>query len=193
MNIGLLGGSFDPIHVGHCILASYIRSFAEGIDEVWMNVSPHNPLKKADTEASDSHRLQMVRLAVAGHCGLKVCDIEYSLQRPYYTIDTLRRLSIVYPDHRFRLVIGSDNWRCFDKWKNGDEIIADYGVIVYPRPGYPLPEKPAQKNVVFINAPQIDISSTFIRNHLKAGVPMDFFLPEAVCSYITDNHLYQPL
>ena len=123
-------------------------------------------------------------------CGIKVTDIEFSLPRPSYTIATLRRLQSTYPDCRFKLIIGSDNWMVFDKWKNHEEIIYEFGVIVYPRPGYPINNNNC-KNVTFVDAPQIEISSTFIRQGLKDQLDMRFFIPDDVNAYIKDNNLYQ--
>lgn len=190
MNIGILGGSFNPIHIGHCILASYIRQNSLEIDEVWMNISPQNPLKQEIDTDYDRHRVQMVKLATDGRTGLKICDIEFSLPKPSYTIRTLDELSEQYPEHRFSLIIGSDNWFCFDKWKESERIIEEYGVIVYPRPGYPLEKFSESKNVTFVNAPQIDISSTMIRQSIKHGMSLDFFLPDKVLDYIKKNKLY---
>ena len=187
--IGILGGSFNPIHIGHCILANFLKQTVD-IDEVWLNVSPQNPLKDALNSDYDNHRLEMARLAVKDCCGIKVTDIEFSLPRPSYTIATLRRLQSTYPDCRFKLIIGSDNWMVFDKWKNHEEIIYEFGVIVYPRPGYPINNNNS-KNVTFVDAPQIEISSTFIRQGLKDQLDMRFFIPDDVNAYIKDNNLYQ--
>lgn len=187
--IGILGGSFNPIHIGHCILANFLKQTVD-IDEVWLNVSPQNPLKDALNSDYDNHRLEMARLAVKDCCGIKVTDIEFSLPRPSYTIATLRRLQSTYPDYRFKLIIGSDNWMVFDKWKNHEEIIYEFGVIVYPRPGYPINNNNC-KNVTFVDAPQIEISSTFIRQGLKDQLDMRFFIPDDVNAYIKDNNLYQ--
>lgn len=190
MDIGILGGSFNPIHIGHCILANYICQQLH-LDEVWISVSPQNPLKQAYSQDYDEHRLKMAELAVEGHDRLKVCDIEFTMPRPSFTIHTLEKLSQIYPEHRFRIIIGSDNWQCFDKWKQSDDIIGKYGVIVYPRPACPLPKHAPHKHVTFIDAPQIDISSTFIRESLKAGLSMDFFMPEKVLDYIDNHKLYK--
>ena len=189
--IGILGGSFNPIHIGHCILANFLKQTVD-IDEVWLNVSPQNPLKDTLNSDYDNHRLEMARLAVKDCCGIKVTDIEFSLPRPSYTIATLRRLQSTYPDCRFKLIIGSDNWMVFDKWKNHEEIIYEFGVIVYPRPGYPINNNNC-KNVTFVDAPQIEISSTFIRQGLKDQLDMRFFIPDDVNAYIKDNNLYQLL
>lgn len=190
MNIGVFGGSFNPIHEGHCMVASYIAQYSPIVDEVWLLVTPVNPIKNIVGESYDCHRVEMAKLAVEGAPFLKVCDIEFSLSAPFYTIRTLDALQEQYPEHRFRLIIGSDNWVCFDRWKDSERIISDYGVIVYPRPNFPCDEKASHANVEFVDAPQIDISSTFVRNGLREGKDMSFFLPDKVEKYIKNNNLY---
>lgn len=190
MNIGILGGSFNPIHIGHCILASYISQFVPSIDEVWLCVSPQNPLKDSADPAYDNHRLEMAKLAIAGCRNLKVCDIEFSLPRPSYSIDTLNRLKADYPDHQFRMIVGSDNWVNFHKWKDYQTILKDFGLLVYPRPGYPIVPDENPGNVEIIDAPQFEISSTFIRKAIQSGSDVRFLLPDSVRHYITQNQLY---
>jgi len=147
MNIGVFGGSFNPIHEGHCMVASYIAQYSPIVDEVWLLVTPVNPIKNIVGESYDCHRVEMAKLAVEGVPFLKVCDIEFSLSAPFYTIRTLDALQEQYPEHRFRLIIGSDNWLCFDRWKDSERIISDYGVIVYPRPNFPCDERASHANV----------------------------------------------
>lgn len=190
MNIGILGGSFNPIHIGHCILASYISQFVPSIDEVWLCVSPQNPLKGSADPTYDNHRLEMAKLAIASCRNLKVCDIEFSLPRPSYSIDTLNRLKADYPDHQFRMIVGSDNWVNFHKWKDYQTILKDFGLLVYPRPGYPIVPDENPGNVEFIDAPQFEISSTFIRKAIQSGSDVRFLLPDSVRHYITQNQLY---
>ena len=138
MRIGVFGGSFNPVHIGHVMLASYLKQF-EGFDEVWLMLSPLNPLKANSTELiPDVTRLKMLDIALKGAEGIKVSDIELSMPRPSYTINTLRYLAKRYPRHTFKLIIGSDNWKIFSQWKDSEAIIRDFGVVVYPRPGYPV-------------------------------------------------------
>ncbi len=190
MKIGIFGGSFNPIHVGHCIVANYISQCA-GIDEVWLLVSPQNPLKGDEDASYDRHRINMVSLAIGDCQRLKVCDIEFEMPRPSYTIDSLQKLKSTYPEHDFSIIIGTDNWMQFHKWKEWQRIIEDFGVVVYPRPGYPVDGDVLPEQVVLIKAPQVEISSTLIRNGLKLGEDMHFFLPEKVRKYIVDNNLYK--
>lgn len=189
MNIGIFGGSFNPIHIGHCILANYI-SHLPNIDEVWLSVSPQNPLKENSDKSYDTHRLEMARLAVQNCPRIKICDIEFQLPTPSYTIQTLNRLEKEYFDHRFKLIIGADNWLNFHKWKDYEEIIQRFGIIVYPRPG--CHTKPIDSpNVQLVSAPQIEISSSYIRDGIKSGMDMTFFIPDNVYHYIQANNLYK--
>lgn len=190
--IGILGGSFNPVHIGHMMLASYLQQFA-GFEKVWLTLSPRNPLKLRPNELiSDIARLEMLKIAVsASEGGLEVCDIELSMPRPSYTIDTLRLLSRRYSGRSFRLIIGSDNWRIFEQWKDYREILDNYGVVVYPRPGYPVPQI-YDDGVEVINAPLVRLSSTFIRDSIARGRDMNYFLPAGVYDYIKANRLYLP-
>ncbi len=186
--IGILGGSFNPVHVGHVMLASYLGQYTS-LDEVWLMLSPCNPLKNNDAFVADEHRLNMLKIAVDSVKGVDVCDIELSLPRPSFTIKTLDTLKERYPDKQFHLVIGSDNWLIFDKWKDNQRIISDYGVIVYPRPGYEVGEIDTP-GVEFVNAPVVNLSSTFIRDGLNEGKDMSAFLPHGVNEYIIKKNLF---
>lgn len=189
MIIGILGGSFNPVHIGHLMLASYLQQFC-GFDEVWPNLSPLNPLKSNPEELiPDVQRLAMLDLAIGDTKGLKVCDIELSMPKPSYTINTLRYLEKRYPRHQFKLIIGSDNWKIFDHWKDSEAILSDFGVVIYPRPGYPVGTV-YDDGVDVVNAPTADISSTFIRKALSRGKDMNYFLPAGVYDYIKKNELY---
>ena len=183
MTAGIFGGSFNPVHNGHIILAKALVGNGL-VDEVWLTLSPLNPLKANPSElVSDIMRLDMLHLAAHGVPGLRVCDIELSLPRPSYTINTLRALSAAYPSTDFRLVIGSDNMLIFDRWKCHEEIMRDYPPGVYPRPGYPCPGT--------IDLPQYDISSTIIRERLCKGESVDGMLPPQVINYISRHGLYR--
>ncbi|MCM1521292.1 MAG: nicotinate (nicotinamide) nucleotide adenylyltransferase [Muribaculaceae bacterium] len=191
MTIGLLGGSFNPVHIGHMMLASFLRQFA-GLDEVWLMLSPLNPLKVNSSELiPDIYRLKMLDIALGTAEGIKVNDIELSMPRPSYTINTLRYLTKRYPRHTFRLIIGSDNWKIFSQWKDSEAILDDYGVIIYPRPGYPVGTV-FDHRVEIVNAPVTDVSSTFIRKAIARGKDMTYFLPAGVFDYIKTNNLYGP-
>ncbi len=187
--VGIFGGSFNPVHKGHVMLAKFL-SQSQYLDEVWLTLSPQNPFKASSDLLDDKHRLAMLHLATKGIEGGEVCDIELSMPRPSYTINTLEALSQQYPKYEFRLVIGGDNWNVFDRWKDYQRIIDEFGVVVYPRPGYEL--KPIQdKNVVTVEAPLADISSTEIRNAIAKDIDVSAMLPQRVWNYIKENKLYK--
>lgn len=189
MRIGVLGGSFNPVHIGHMMLASYLKQF-EGFDEIWLMLSPLNPLKANSAELiPDVVRLRMLDIALKDADGIKVSDIELSMPRPSYTINTLRYLAKRYPRHSFKLIIGADNWKIFSQWKDAQIIIDDFGVMVYPRPGYPL-STIYDVGVEVVKAPTADISSSFIRSSIARGKDMNYFLPAGVYDYIKSNNLY---
>ncbi len=180
--IGVLGGSFNPVHSGHLMLASYIAQFGP-VDSVALMLSPCNPLKRDVEMESDSDRFAMLSLACECSGVVTADDTELSMPRPSYTIDTLNRLAESNPDVRYKLIIGSDNWAIFNRWRASEEILDRFGVIVYPRRGYPVDNIDEQR-VEVIDAPMIDLSSTFIRESIARGKDMNYFLPPGVYRYI---------
>ncbi|MDR0694126.1 MAG: nicotinate-nucleotide adenylyltransferase [Prevotellaceae bacterium] len=192
MKIGLLFGSFNPIHIGHLAIANYMSAYCQ-LEEVWLVVTPQNPLKTWHELAAALHRLEMARLAVARIPRFRVCDIEFNLPAPTYTIDTLRILRERYPQHRFYFITGSDNWLQLPKWKGFKQLLDKIEWLVYPRFGYDLPEIPPNTSTVqFITAPRIEISSSFIREAFAKGLFLECFLPLQVYQYILRYHLYFP-
>ncbi len=188
--IGIFGGSFNPIHVGHAIIASYIVENSD-IDTLWLMVSPQNPLKENTSLASDYHRLRMTELVSRRIDNVITSAFEFDLPRPSYTIDTLNALQAKFPDDEFYLVIGADNWCVFDRWKNGDEIIAKHHVLIYPRRGYEIAiPKKFNDRVSIVDAPLIEVSSTQVRERLSQLKSISFYVPESVEKYIFKNHLY---
>ena len=176
MKVGIFGGSFNPIHNGHISLALQLKEQA-GLDEVWLMVSPQNPLKQSSDLLDDDQRLQMARLAVKDVEGIVVSDYEMHLPKPSYTWNTLQALSKDYPDCEFVLMIGGDNWQLFDRWYRADDIKANYRIVVYTRtPG----------DLGFI-----DISSTDIRRRIREGRGIRRLVPKAVADYINEHKLYQ--
>jgi nicotinate-nucleotide adenylyltransferase len=194
--IGLYFGSFNPIHIGHTAIAGYMTEFT-GLDQVWFVVSPHNPLKKKETLLADHHRLYMTQLAIGDNNRLKASDIEFKLPVPSYTIDTLTYLKEKYPRNEFCLVMGEDNLNTLHKWKNAVELVRKYPVYVYPRPHTVKPSSPLLDQILStavihsVKAPLMDISGTFIRNGIKAGKDMSYFVPAAVWKYIREMHFYE--
>ena len=184
MNIGIFSGSFNPVHIGHLALANYLCEY-EGLDQVWFMVSPRNPLKEADELMDDSLRLQLVQLAVEGYPKFRASDFEFRLPRPSYTVHTLDELRRVYLQHVFHLIIGSDNWLLFPRWRESERILATTPLIIYPRPGYPVDPQTLPPTVRMTSAPVFEISSTFIRQAIAEGRDIRYFLHprvyEALC------------
>ena len=186
--IGICGGSFNPVHAGHMMLASYLTQWGY-LDQVWLTLSPLNPMKDPAELLPDTKRLDMLMIATRGAADIDICDIELSMPKPSYTINTLNVLAERYPEHKFKLVIGSDNWQIFDRWRSAQEILDRFGVIVYLRPGYPV-DKTHIDGMEVVDAPMTHVSSTFIRQAIAKGRNMNYFLPAGVYNYITDNNLY---
>lgn len=190
MKIGLYFGSFNPVHTGHLVIASYMAEFTD-LDQVWLVVSPHNPLKQKDTLLADHHRLQMVRLAIGDYRKLKASDIEFSLPKPSYTIHTLTYLKEKHTDHEFVLIMGADNLETFTKWKNWEQILESVELYVYPRKesdGGSLLHHPKVK--VF-HAPHMELSATFIRDSIRQKKDVRYMLPQSVWEYIREMHFYE--
>ena len=192
MKIGLYFGTFNPIHVGHMIIANHMAEFS-GLDQIWMVVTPHNPLKKKETLLSDLQRLQLVRLATENYPKIKPSDIEFKLPQPNYTVNTLAHLQDKYPKHEFSLIMGEDNLRSFHKWKNYEVILANHDIYVYPRiadeaENHEFKDYP---KVHLIDAPVVEISSTFIRECIKTKKNVRPLLPAEVWEFIDYNNLYK--
>lgn len=189
--VGLFFGSFNPIHTGHLIIAEFMAGQPE-LDQVWFVVSPHNPLKNRATLANDFDRLHMVTLAIDDNPKLRVSNIEFSLPKPSYTIDTMAYLHEKYPDHTFSLIMGSDNLESIKKWKNYDVLLARYAIHIYNRPGVPPPSIPEHaKEIRFHDAPLLDISSTFIRKRIAEGLSVRYMVPESVYQFLDGSRLYR--
>ncbi len=187
----LFGGSFDPIHIGHAMVANHLTQSGE-VDELWLMPSRLNPLKAGTVPASPEHRMAMCRL-VAQRCrDVDVCDIELAMPEPSYTVDTLRELRERFPDREFVLLIGSDNWLVFDRWYKSEEILANHDIIIYPRPDYMIDPRTLPPNVHILDkAPQALISSTYVRNGIRHGDNMNFFVPRDVLEYVKNHKLYE--
>ncbi len=189
MEIGLYFGSFNPIHVGHLIIGSFIANNTD-IEQVWLVVTPQNPFKASKSLLNEYHRLHLVQLAVEDDPFLKSSDIEFKLPRPSYTIDTLTYLLEKYPQHKFSIIIGSDSYRNFHKWKNGDIIKRDFPIYIYQRPGFLVPPN-EQNSIIFLRAPLLEISATAIRETIKEGKSIRYLVPDLVLKEIERNNYYK--
>ena len=190
MNTGLFFGSFNPIHMGHLAIANYMAEYTD-LKEVWFVITPQNPLKQKKSLLPDYQRLELVNRALRDYSKFKASTIEFNLPQPSYTVDTLAYLDEKFPDRQFALIIGEDNLSSFQKWKNYDLILEKRKLLVYPRPDCEPGPFHSHRNVQFINAPQIDISSSFIREAIHQGKDIRFFLPEKVWEYIDEMNFYR--
>ena len=178
-HVGIFGGSFNPIHMGHVALAKAILERC-ALDEVWLMVSPQNPLKQQVYLLDDALRLKMAQLALRDVKGVKASDFEFHLPKPSYTWNTLQKLSAEYPDHRFTLLIGGDNWAHFERWYHWKDILRNYNVVAYPRNQYPGT----------VRMPLMEISRTDSRQRICQGKPIDGLVPDAVVRFIKERGLY---
>jgi len=190
MKIGLFFGSYNPIHTGHLIIANYMANHTE-LAEVWLVVSPHNPLKDKNGLTNMYDRLEMAKLATENAEHLRVSDIEFALPQPSYTIDTLTHLHEKYPEKEFVLIMGADNLVSFKKWKNYEVLLKNYQIYVYPRPGADVAEWENHPAITFTQTPLMEISSTFIRKAIKAQKNVQFFLPDKVIDFIEGKGMYK--
>lgn len=189
MKIGLYFGSFNPIHIGHLIIASHVVENTD-LDKIWFVVSPQNPLKPSHTLLNEYQRLHMVRLAIENDTRFKAVDIEFKLPKPSYTIDTLIHLEEKYPEHIFSVIMGSDSYQNINKWKNGDLLQKNYNILIYNRPGFEI-EETTISNCNILNAPLLDISSTLIRNNLKQGLCIKYLVTDLVYDELMNNKYYK--
>lgn len=189
MKIGLFFGSFNPIHVGHLIIANLMAETSD-LKKVWFVVSPQNPLKPAKGLLHEFDRYDMVRAAVFDNYKLEVSDVEFHLPKPSYTIHTLVHLQEKHPDKEFRVIMGEDNLANFRRWKNYRQILDHYGLYVYPRPGTQPSELRTHPNVTVVEAPLLDISATFIRDRIRKGQSVRYLVPDAVEEMIRAKGFY---
>ena len=189
--IGLFFGSFNPVHIGHLIIAEYMATRTE-LEQVWFIVSPHNPLKLRATLANDFDRLHMVQLAIDDNPRLKASNIEFSLPKPSYTIDTMVYLHEKYPQHQFSLIMGSDNLASIHKWKNYELLLQRYALHVYKREGTAVdPGFATPSDIRLYDVPMMDISSTYIRQSIAAGLSIRYMVPEPVYQFLDGSRLYR--
>ncbi len=191
MKVGLYFGSFNPVHVGHMIIANSVLQSAD-LDQVWMVVSPQNPFKKKASLANDFDRLHLINLAIGENLRIKASNIEFGLPRPSYTIDTLVYLREKYPGHQFALIMGGDNLSSLPRWKNYQAILDEYPIYVYDRQGADLPEHLDHHHIeVLPDLPLLNISSTYVRKAIAAGKSVQYLVPDAVFTYLEESTLYR--
>ncbi|HEU4496564.1 MAG TPA: nicotinate (nicotinamide) nucleotide adenylyltransferase [Flavobacterium sp.] len=196
MKVGLYFGTFNPIHIGHLIIANHMAEFSD-LKQIWMVVTPHNPLKKKSALLDDSHRLQMVFLAAEDYPKLRPCDIEFKLPQPNFTVNTLAYLQEKFPEKEFSLIMGEDNLNSIHKWKNYEVILQNHEIYVYPRISKEAISHESASyqqsgaRIYFIDAPVIEISSTKIRESIRLGKNVRPLLPEKVWKYIDHNLFYK--
>ena len=189
MTVGLFFGSFNPIHNGHIAIANYMLDFTE-MKELWFVVSPHNPFKKQQNMLPENERLHLVNLAINDYSAYRSCDIEFRMPKPSYTVDTLVRLSGMYPQQKFALIMGSDNLEQFHKWKNSGAIIANYHRYIYPRTDTSSQFLENVPNATIVNAPLMDISSSLVRQAIADEKDFSFYLNERVYQYVKEMNFY---
>lgn len=188
--IGLFFGSFNPVHVGHMIIANYMVEHS-GLDEVWMVVSPQNPHKKKKSLASEYDRLHMVELAIGEQPGIKGSDIEFKLPKPSYTVDTLTYLKEKYDNKNFSLIMGGDNLATFHKWKNYELILEHHALYVYQRPSYDVGPLAEHEKVTLLDAPLLQLSASYIRQQIADGNSIRYLVPDAVHTELMATGLYR--
>ena len=190
MITGLYFGSFNPVHIGHLAIANFMVEFSE-LEQLWFVVSPQNPLKERKSLLKDYHRLEMVRLAVEDDDRFRASDIEFKLPTPSYTIDTLTYLEELNPGREFQLVMGGDGLRTFHKWKHAELIVQNYHRLIYPRPGTDPEIASRLPNATLVDAPMMEISSSFIRQSIKDGKDVRHLVPAKAYSYMREMHFYE--
>jgi nicotinate-nucleotide adenylyltransferase len=189
MKIGLYFGSFNPVHVGHLIIANHVLNETD-IEKLWFVVSPQNPFKKESTLLNEYHRLHLVRLATENDNRIKASEIEFSLPRPSYTIDTLTYLAEKFPEHEFAIIMGSDSYQNLPNWKNGELIMANYDIYVYQRPGHEL-KNSSTPRLHLLDAPLLELTSTHIRKTIAEGKSIRYLVPEQVLEEIIRGGYYR--
>lgn len=190
MRIGLYFGSFNPIHIGHLIIANHVVQNTS-LEQVWFVVSPQNPLKKSSALLNEYHRLFLVQASIEDEPTLKATDIEFRLPKPSYTIDTLTFLHEKFPQHNFSVIMGSDSFQNIEAWKNFDQLLKNYSLLIYERPGFKPTNRFHDAQIQFLKAPLLEISSTHIRNMIKEGKSIRYLVTDKVREEIERNGYYR--
>jgi len=187
--IGLYFGSFNPVHIGHLAVANYMLEFTD-LNKIWFVISPHNPLKEKKSLLADYHRMELVNLALEDDYNMRASSIEFKLPQPNYTIDTLTYIQEKYPLDEFIVIMGGDSLESIHKWKNYQQLIEQYKIYVYARPGTNPPAN-LHPHIKLFQAPQMDISASFIRDAIKQGKNIPYFLPKKTWDYLKEMHFYE--
>ncbi|MFA8435785.1 MAG: nicotinate (nicotinamide) nucleotide adenylyltransferase [Marinifilaceae bacterium] len=190
MKTGLFFGSFNPIHIGHLAIANYMVEYTD-LDQIWFVVSPQNPFKQKNTLLAEYHRLELVNRAIENDPRFKASNIEFNLPKPSYTVDTLAYLREKHPKNEFALIIGSDNLKSFHKWKNYELLLENHELYVYPRPGFKKEDVQVEGKIQIVEAPLMEISSSFIREAIREKKDIPYYLPTPVYEYIKEMHFYE--
>jgi nicotinate-nucleotide adenylyltransferase len=190
MKIGLFFGSFNPVHVGHMIIASHMAQYTD-LDQVWMVISPQNPFKNKASLANNNDRYHLLRLAIGDNQKIKASNVEFSLTIPSYTIDTLVYLKEKYPKYEFALIMGEDNLENLHKWKNFTVILDNYDIYVYKRTGYNTNDYNNHPTVKFMDLPLLEISATQIRKAIRDGKSVQYLVPDSVYKYLENSTMYR--
>jgi nicotinate-nucleotide adenylyltransferase len=190
MRVGLYFGSFNPVHVGHLIIANFVVQNTD-LEQVWFVISPQNPLKKSSSLLNEYHRLYLVQVSIEDEPALRASDIEFRLPKPSYTIDTLTYLAEKFPGHQFSVIMGSDSYQNLEAWKNYQQLLAEYPLIIYERPGSKVQKKHNVESTTFLKAPLLEISSTHIRETIKQGKSIRYLVTDKVKSEIEQNGYYK--
>ncbi len=189
---GIFSGSFNPVHIGHLALANWLCEYQE-LDEVWFLVTPQNPLKKQTELIDDTLRLEMVKKAVGDYPKFIASDFEFHLPKPTYSVHTLQALRDTYPGNSFHFIMGADNWSLIEQWKDARILLNEYPIFIYPRLGYEVSIPACYPNIRKVDAPIIEISSSFIRQSVNEGKDVRFFIPEPIRGYFPGCILHLPL
>ncbi|MCL1937081.1 MAG: nicotinate (nicotinamide) nucleotide adenylyltransferase [Candidatus Azobacteroides sp.] len=189
MKIGIFPGSFNPVHVGHLAIANYLAEY-EDFDQIWFLITPQNPLKKKNDLLDHHFRKKLIEESITDYEKFYICTLEWEMPQPSYTINTLQKLRVLYPQHSFELIIGSDNWATFHRWKDYQIILKNFKIVIYPRRGSDRMINNYPNVRLCKNAPKIEISSTFIRKAITAGKDVRFYMPTGTFVEVVNSDFF---